>query len=428
MEENEKELYELRINNQLLQEEVDRLFNKKDVLRRLVNVFVLRPFKRLTKHTYRFLHLYDANYQTEKFKPYVLRQRVKSEGNQVNVLHIINNFKTGGASRIVVDLIEGLPSNYKHSVVTRYNPIPQNYIGVDVVEFCDEPSKTQIERLIADRSPHLIHVHWGTMWSREDSTWQWYYAIFKQIELRSIPIVQNVNLPVVPYYFKKLDVEYIFVSNYVKKRFGGVGLSNRVIYPGSDLSFFERQQPTPLRKNIGMVYRLDDHKLKGSSIEPFVIAAQKDKDILVHIVGDGALKKVFEDRVKSADLAKQFIFYSYVPYTDLPDVYQKLELFIAPVFQESFGQVTPFAMSMGVPVLGYNTGALAEIIGDAECLVDCGDAEKLAQLIIEKLNLPEWLETKRLFNIERAKLFSLDEMIKSYASLYQSKLNHTNEN
>ncbi len=54
MEEKDKELHNLRIENQLLQEEVDRLFNKKDVLRRLVNVFVLRPFKRLTKHAYRF--------------------------------------------------------------------------------------------------------------------------------------------------------------------------------------------------------------------------------------------------------------------------------------------------------------------------------------------------------------------------------------
>ncbi len=57
-----------------------------------------------------------------------------------------------------------------------------------------------------------------------------------------------------------------------------------------------------------MVYRLDDHKLKESSIDPFVIAAQKDKDIVVHIVGDGDLKVVFEEKVKTAGLAAQFIF------------------------------------------------------------------------------------------------------------------------
>lgn len=177
-----------------------------------------------------------------------------------------------------------------------------------------------------------------------------------------------------------------------------------------------------------MVYRLDDHKLKESSIDPFVIAAQKDKDIVVHIVGDGDLKVVFEEKVKTAGLAAQFIFYSYVPYEELPSIYKKLELFIAPVFQESFGQVTPFAMSMGVPVLGYDTGAIAEIIGDPDCLVMTGNAEQLAQLILEKLNSPSWMKTKSMFNAERAKLYALDEMVNSYAALYHDKLKVKHEN
>lgn len=422
MKEIEKELYQLRISNQLLQEEVDRLFNKKDLLRRVVNVFFLRPFKRLTRHTYRFLHLYDVNYQTDQFKPYVVDRRVEGNGQQINILHIINNFKTGGASRIVVDLMEGLPNHYAHTVVTRYNPIPQNYEGVNVLEYCDELTAKQVKNLLSSIQPQLVHIHWGTMWSREDSTWQWYYSIFKALEQQTIPIIQNVNLPVVPYFFKNALVNYVFVSNYVLKRFGGLGLKNSVIYPGSDLSFFERKGEFSVGKNIGMVYRLDDHKLKPTSIDPFIIAAQLDNDIKVHIIGDGALKQIFEGKVRESGLDDQFIFYSYVPYRDLPDIYEKLDLFIAPVFEESFGQVTPFAMSMGLPVLGYNTGALVEIIGDSSCLVDCGEAHELARLIIEKLNCPEWIIKKGNENMKRAKRFSLDQMIHHYLKLYDQSL------
>jgi glycosyltransferase involved in cell wall biosynthesis len=418
----DKEIHQLRIDNQQLQEEVDRLFNRNDVFRRLVNVFILRPLKKITKHTYRILHEYDANYQTDKFKPYVLKTSSKPVGQATNVLHIINNFKTGGASRIVVDLIEGLPTKYNHTVVTRYNPIPQNYEGVNVMEFCDEMTKSQVHQLLDSVNPQLIHVHWGTMWSTEDSTWQWYYSLFKVFESRSIPIVQNVNLPVVPYFFKDAVVDYIFVSDYVLTKYGGLNMRNSVIYPGSDLSFFERQEVHSVGKNIGMVYRLDDHKLKQSSIDPFIIAAQLDKEIMVHIIGDGALKRVYENKVKMAGLESQFNFYSYVPYNDLPGIYEKLDLFIAPVFEESFGQVTPFAMSMRLPVLGYDTGALIEIIGDSDCLVDCGEAEKLAQLIVEKLAHADWIIAKGKENMERAKLFSLEQMIHNYSKLYEHSL------
>src|SRR5262249_22978225 len=58
----------------------------------------------------------------------------------------------------------------------------------------------------------------------------------------------------------------------------------------------------------------------------------------------------------------------YVPYEELPLQYARFKVFVAPVWQESLGQVVPFAMRMGLAVAGYRVGAHPEIFCDSSTL------------------------------------------------------------
>ncbi len=91
--------------------------------------------------------------------------------------------------------------------------------------------------------------------------------------------------------------------------------------------------------------------------------------------------------------------------------------------KESFGQVSPFAMSMGLPVVGYDVGALAEITGDRRLLAPKGDSLALAAIVTALLDD----RARRLaigeHNRRRAhELFSVETMAGRYEALYDELL------
>jgi glycosyltransferase involved in cell wall biosynthesis len=56
-----------------------------------------------------------------------------------------------------------------------------------------------------------------------------------------------------------------------------------------------------------------------------------------------------------------------------------------PSWREQFGRVLVEAMLAGVPIVAYNSGAIAEVVGTAGKLVPEGDVDGLAQAIREVL-------------------------------------------
>lgn len=111
----------------------------------------------------------------------------------------------------------------------------------------------------------------------------------------------------------------------------------------------------------------------------------------------------------------------YVAYNVLPEYYKKFSLFVAPVWKESFGQVSPFAMSMKIPVVGYDVGALSEMLDGSECLAR--DTAELTEIIIKLLNDREKRVELGATNHTRVhELFSVEAMVSSYDRLYESLL------
>ena len=335
------------------------------------------------------------------------------EGKRPRVVHVIGNFLTGGSSRLVVDLFEHLGHRYEQEVVTQYNPYPPNYTGIPIHEF----KTRQMHEFIVYLSrfqPELVHIHyWGDK--------PWYAAMINACSEFGCKVIENINTPVAPY----IDVcvsRYVYVSNYVKYTFGKkmVG-KNLTIYPGSNFQMFVRDasQSTP-DDCIGMVYRLEADKLNKKSIDVFIKVVQKRSQTRAIIVGGGSFLEPYKDTVKAHRVENAFNFTGFVSYEKLPEFYAQMSLFVAPVWKESFGQVSPFAMSMGIPVVGYNVGALAEILGDNSLLVPHGDSDALAEIIVRLLDDKERRVQIGQQNRVRAHgLFSVENMIRSYAKLYQ---------
>jgi glycosyltransferase involved in cell wall biosynthesis len=341
------------------------------------------------------------------------------------VLHVIGNFHLGGSSQLVVDLFERLGHRYEQSVVARDLPSIPAYTGVPVEDGARLTTARSAERLVRRVRPDLVHVHFlghhGNSYSERD--WEWYHRVFRALEALGIPVVENVNVPVVPYASPAVR-RYVYVSEYVERRFGLLGEPGIVVHPGSDLARFQRREETaPPEETIGMVYRLERDKLSDTSIAPIVEVLRRRASARALIVGDGVLRPVFQAAVHDAGVAGRCRFTGSVPYDALREHYERLTVFVAPVHRESFGQVTPFAMGMRLPVAGYRVGALEEILGDGATLAPAGDAEALAEIVVGLLDDPGRRRRIGDANAARAReRFSVEAMVGAYERIYADAL------
>jgi glycosyltransferase involved in cell wall biosynthesis len=113
-------------------------------------------------------------------------------------------------------------------------------------------------------------------------------------------------------------------------------------------------------------------------------------------------------------------------------LYQNAKVFLFPTLgEEQFGLVMIEAMSCGTPVIGYNRGAVSEIIEDGVTgfIIDPDDVQRPGKgsWIIKKQGLEGLVEAvRRIGEIDRKtcrerveKHFSRDQMISEYLSLYE---------
>ncbi|MCE9551587.1 MAG: glycosyltransferase [Betaproteobacteria bacterium] len=349
---------------------------------------------------------------------YLVLQPAPAVLNRPHVAHIIANFMTGGSSRLVVDLIEYLGVHYEQSVVTSYIPTPPAYIGVDITEFRFPENEQLFIDHFSQLKPDLLHVHyWG------DCDEPWYKNAIAAAEHLDIPIIENINTPVTPYVSDAVR-RYVYVSDYVRHVFGQNHPSHITVYPGSDFSHFDRKSGERLADDcIGMVYRMERDKLNEGAIVPFIKAVQKRPQTRVLIVGGGSLLEPFRHAVAKAGLNDNFEFTGYVSYDALPDLYRRMSVFVAPVWKESFGQVSAFAMNMRIPVVGYDIGAIGEIVANQALLAEPENPEMLSDIIVRLLESPA--EREKLGELQRCRAqdyFSVQAMIKAYGAIYQEMM------
>lgn len=331
------------------------------------------------------------------------------------VLHLIPNVFVGGSTQLVVDLMDRLGHRYEMQVVTAALPPQGRHEGMVIHHLPLGSPVSAFAHVLGEVAPDLVHIHY---WGESDRPW--YETALAAARTTRAVIVENVNTPVPPLRDGRIAT-YVFVSDYIRTAFAPDIVNGRVIHPGIDL---DRFTPGPWAEDasdsIGMVYRLYPDKLDASSVDPLIAVARRRPRTRIIVVGDGELLPVFHAKALAAGVIDNFEFTGTVPYADLPALYRRFRLFVAPVVRESFGQVTPFAMAMGQAVAGFDVGALPEILGSTETLAR--DADGLAGIICDLFDDPARLDAVGAHNRDRARMFGLDAMIAAYAEVYAQAL------
>lgn len=108
------------------------------------------------------------------------------------------------------------------------------------------------------------------------------------------------------------------------------------------------------------------------------------------LVGGGEQEAALRRRAEERDLAGRVDFAGRVPSERLPEMYRRMDLFVLPSrttprWKEQFGRVLVEAMACGVPVVGSDSGEIANVIGAAGLTYPEGDVgalrARLARLV-----------------------------------------------
>jgi glycosyltransferase involved in cell wall biosynthesis len=97
---------------------------------------------------------------------------------------------------------------------------------------------------------------------------------------------------------------------------------------------------------------------------------------------------------------------------------------VQPSFEEGFGLPVLEAMTVGVPVVASNRGALPEVIGDAGPLIDPGDADAFAAAIERMIDDPVFAAAASGRGLARARHFSWASTARRVVDAYARAIEH----
>jgi glycosyltransferase involved in cell wall biosynthesis len=164
------------------------------------------------------------------------------------------------------------------------------------------------------------------------------------------------------------------------------------------------------RKNLGVLLDAYERLLARNACVPRLMVAGKATE------QSGS----WLERMKRPPLSRRITYIGYVDAAKRRALYEGATLLVQPSLEEGFGLPVLEAMTLGVPVVAANRGALPEVVGDAGPLVDAEDVDAFAQAIERLTNDPAEAASAALKGLERARLFSWDQTAQTMLDAYQA--------
>jgi len=160
-----------------------------------------------------------------------------------------------------------------------------------------------------------------------------------------------------------------------------VGVDTEVFVPCTG-----RQPLTTDAPRIGYVGRFVPEKGLDTLLYAFASLHQQAPGARLRLIGDGVQRETLRALAVALGVAATTEFVAPMPPAQIAQALCALDILVlpsrtTPVWKEQLGRVLLEAMACGVPVIGANSGAIPEVIGNAGMIFPEGDAASLgAQL------------------------------------------------
>lgn len=127
-------------------------------------------------------------------------------------------------------------------------------------------------------------------------------------------------------------------------------------------------------------------------------SAMPDRQIQVWVTGAGPLQAELRSLARQLGIEERVVWKGAQPPHEIAKILCHFDVLVLPsrttnVWKEQFGRVLLEAMACGIPVIGSNSGAIPEVIGDAGLIVPEGDVQALTQALKHLLSTPDLRQT-----------------------------------
>lgn len=210
----------------------------------------------------------------------------------------------------------------------------------------------------------------------------------------------------------------------ILERHGYRGATNVLPAVGVDMQTF---LPCPARlAHAGLVVGYVGRMVPEKGIETLIEALDlTGPGIEAVLIGEGPQRAALEAQVRARRLTDRIHFYPPVPPAQVARQICQFDVLVLPsrttrVWKEQFGRVLVEAMACQIPVVGSDSGAIPEVIGDAGSVFPEGDAASLADCLRRLQASPELRRELAARGYERARrLFSQEHIARETAGIYR---------
>lgn len=168
------------------------------------------------------------------------------------------------------------------------------------------------------------------------------------------------------------------------------------LYLGVDTEEFTRRDASGLKEKLGLhgfVIGYMGRLIREKGVGILLEAGKElkfDFTIVIDGFGDSEYRKVLERRAGELGMGERVVFVN-PDYGEMPLYLSALDVLVLPSrttphWKEQFGRVLVEAMACGVPVIGSDSGAIPDVIGEAGIVFREGNHKELAQKISELKN------------------------------------------
>lgn len=352
----------------------------------------------------------------------------------MKVLHVITSLDTGGAEKLMVDLLPRLKERdvevdlaiFDGTRTPFYDLLEKS--GVKIIPFSADSytSPLHIFRL-AKLLPqyNIVHAHNG--WC------QLYVAIASLFSKATLCTTEHSNTNHRRHWgwYRQIDRwmyrrygRIICITEAVKKNLRmEVGVAEdkmTVVNNGIDVEKYTNAKPIASiaenkqnKKIILMVAGFRKQKDQDTLIK--AVALLPD-DYVLWLAGDGERRSEIEKLIKDLNIGEKVNLLGVC--TNLPSLLKTADIVVLSSHSEGFGLAAVEGMAAGKPVIASNVPGLSEIVEGAGLMFPATNAEELSKLIMQISSNEQLYQKVSIQCKERASRYDISIMVDRYKEIY----------
>ncbi len=359
---------------------------------------------------------------------------------KLRVLHVIPSFRTGGAERLVVSLLEATDKERFEAAAVSLYPESGTIIDNEIkgkglkVYYLDKHLGLDLRmipelyRLFRTFRPDVVHTHLYVM------RYALLPAVFCRVGLRVHTFhtiaqkeVDSLGKLVHWIAFQLAHVVPVSISRGVAKTVNdvyGQNIHTPVIFNGIPAWRFiseEKRNGTRAKENVILIHVGSFGPAKNHQLllEAFTLVVIEYPRMQLWLIGDGPLRPAMERLVKETGLDNKVLFVGEVP--NVEDFLADCDLLVLSSDWEGVPLTILEAMAASKPVISTNVGGVSELVRDevTGILVPPRDPQALAQGILRLAEDPDLRQRMGDAAQKRAsERFDISKTAKEYEALY----------